>query len=793
MRQAIKYGTLSSAALLAALAAGQAAPAAAQTAAPAAGAAIEEVVVTARRREENAQTVPITVIALGAEQLERRQITATTDLPRMAPGLTVDVGNNKLSTVQIGIRGQRMNQVFSTQDPPTAFYFADALIMPVQGLNSAFYDLQSVQVLKGPQGTLFGRNTTGGAVVVTPARPTHDFEGYARGKVGNLGSYALEGVVNAPVSDSLALRGSMKYEKKGGYQTYVAPSPGGRKPGEDKSLDLRVSALWDPTDSFSNYSILYYARDRNGTVASSLVAINPLSPAGAFNGTGAKAAFPNVYNDFQPVAGRDPYDVASNIPQFDNNEAKGAINTSTLKVGAVTLKNIFSYRLVDNESKWNFAGTRAPILLSYQNAHHKIFSDEFQVAGTAMDGRLDLLAGVYYFNWKGFDLQSAVAFYGPPVAANASTFLTYVGNTSAAAYLSGKFKLTDELTLSGGLRYTRDKREVDWKTRAFDLWGDVGVPFVPGCNLRDDNNNSLPLSACDIAKSATFSEPTWDISLNYEFQPGSMVYATQRRGYRSGGFNSRAVTVLQRIAFEPEKVMDYEVGLKSDFNVGDWAVRLNASAYHDSYKGLQRAVSLVLGSTVTGSVFNAANAKVDGLELQTIVRPTSDLTLSATYAYTKPKYKQFDAVVGGVLRDFSDRDLTGVPRNSATATVEYRLPVDAAHGEVNLLVNYSFASGVYLSDLYQSKQQLSFQYTPAQLGLIADNTIFKTKSYSLFDASVSWKNVEGQPVDLTFYMRNVLDKRYAVGGISLYESLGVTQVQFGPPRTFGVEATYRFK
>jgi iron complex outermembrane receptor protein len=204
-------------------------------------------------------------------------------------------------------------------------------------------------------------------------------------------------------------------------------------------------------------------------------------------------------------------------------------------------------------------------------------------------------------------------------------------------------------------------------------------------------------------------------------------------------------------------------------------------------------VSLVLGSTVTGSVFNAASAEINGVELQTIVRPTSDLTLSATYAYTKPKYKKFDAVVLGALRDFSDRDLTGVPRHAATATVEYRLPVDPSHGEVNLLVNYTFQSGGYLSDLYQSKQQLSFQYTPAQLGLIADNTIFKTKSSSLFDASVSWKGVEGRPVDLTFYMRNVFDRRYTVGGISLYESLGVTQVQYGPPRTFGVELTYRFK
>ncbi|SFG09916.1 iron complex outermembrane recepter protein [Novosphingobium sp. CF614] len=756
--------------------------------------AIEEIVVTARRREENAQNVPISIIALGSGQLERKQINQVTDLQRIAPGLTVDVVNNKPSTVQVGIRGQRMNAIFATQDPPTAIYFAEAMMAPLQGLNSAFYDLQSVQVLKGPQGTLFGRNTTGGAVVVTPARPVHQFEGYIRGKIGNRETYGIEAVLNAPLTGTLAVRGSVKYEEHGPYQHYIAPVPAGRDPWQERYVDARISTLWDPTDSFSNYSIAYYSRNKNGAIGANLVAINPLSPAAAFNGTGAKAAYPDIYDDLLPGSDRDPLNVASSTPQFDDTETWGIINTTTLDVGAVKFKNIAAYRNVTNESRMNIAGSRAPILLTYQDAHHKSFSEELQMSGSALDDRLDFIAGLYYYRQTGFDLQSAPAFYGPPLPQTVSTFLTYIRNQSTAAYLSADFKITDRLTASAGLRYSIDKRRANWRHQAVDLWSSIGVPFVPGCILRDSTGAVLPVSQCDISNSKTFKEPTWNLSLNYEFAQGSMIYLSQRRGYRSGGFNSRAVTAPQRQPFQPETVMDYEAGIKTDFELGDWAIRLNADVYRANYKGLQRTVTINIGgNNFTNSLVNAASAKVEGFELDLTVRPTPNLTLGATYAYTKPKYNQFSQFVGGILRDFSDRDLAGVPRNELAASIEYKVPMDPSLGELDLSLNYSYTDKTVMSDTYQSKQQLAYLYTPAQLALIPDDTVFQTPAYSLVNASIGWLNVRGAPLDLSFYMKNVFDKRYPINGSGLYESLGVNMITYGAPRTFGLIATYRFR
>lgn len=767
-----------------------------------------EILVTARRREERLQDVPVSVVAFGAEQLQQRSIRAMEDVAALAPGLRIEPQNNKPSTVQITLRGLRMYGVISSQDPPNAFYLDDAPVAPIQGFNSAMYDLASIQVLKGPQGTLFGRNTTGGAVLVTTAKPTQDFEGSLTARAGNFSTFGAQGFINTPVSDTLAFRFSGYFNRHDGYFTYVNAPIAGKKAGDEKNLDLRFSALWKPSAGIENHLVAYYSRLNNSLFPSTVIGINPAaSTAPLYDGTGANSIYPNVFNEVWD-GHSDPRKVYGRFVQYERTRVKGLVNTTVFDLGSQwSLKNIASYRHVYNTSLMDINGVGAPILASFQISRNNVFSDELQVSATSLFDRVDLTAGLFYSHLKSDEDQASITNW-LSATPGFSPFNAVMHNRSYAAYAQATAKIVEGLSLTGGARITNDKRRIDWTSQNFDAFSQIGVPVpAAACKMVDASGVTLPLSACSVTGRVGYTKTTYTLSLDYHLNDDVMVYVSQRSGYRSGGFNQRAYTLSQRRPYDPETIVSREVGVKAKVDLGGWTARFNADYHYSKLKSLQKAVSVFLCNTATppvcsssSEIINAGAGHVEGVELDFQVEPSPYITFGANYSYTKTAYSSFDVqlkhpVTGLVgTYDFSDREFAGVPKHQANAFITISPPTPESFGKLSMTADWFYNGKSYINELYQSRSQMSVAYTPAKYALIPDLVRpHITKGYQLVNLRADLKEAFGSQFDLGFYVKNLTNEDAEVGASNQYpSSSGVAAVTMGPPRTFGMELTYHF-
>jgi len=761
---------------------------------------LEDVIVTARRREERLQDVPISVLAATGDQLEQRGVRNLTDIANVAAGVRLESQQGRPSTLQVSIRGQRMYGLALAQDSPTAIYFGDMLMVPIVGLNGALYDLASVQVLKGPQGTLFGRNTTGGAVVITPQKPTEQLSAELGANYGNYNSFGVKGFVNIPVNDRLFVRISGYHQQNDGYQKSITPGHTDIRGGGDNVDDFRVSVVWRPTDSIESYFVAAQTFDKNQTIVPHAYAVNPNTTAARFTGATSTLAganrFPSIYSEiYKP--GDDPNKIYQRFQPHEQLRAQIFTNTTTFETGNITFKNIFGFRKVYSSVVATITGNDIPIIDYANFGGDETTSEEFQVSGRSFNDRLNWVTGVYYVDAYSNSKTGASTFNPLNSQAAIGPFHMYITSKSIAGYAQATYKVTDQLNLTVGGRYTKDIRRItynhiyepDLLTRVLGF-PDNAPSF---CNLLDDNGVRPTVANCVVRRKATFSEPTWNISLDYHFSPQTMVYLTQRRGYRSGGFHTAVTTAATRLPFRPETVMNYEVGLKADFNAGDWRFRLNTAAFYDKYKGIQRRVSTLLpNNVISSSVFNAAAANLKGFEVEFTAKPTSELTATAAYTFLKPKYTKFDNFVNGALRDFSDRDLAMVSRHQATFNVtwEHQLASDA--GQMVLNANVAYVGKAPIDELYQSNAQLCVLYTAAQCAALPADVPYYVRSYTMTNFRADWKNVMGGPVDLGLFVRNAFDVAAMTFVNPSYASVGVATVGFAPPRMVGIDLTYHF-
>ncbi|HKX77407.1 MAG TPA: TonB-dependent receptor [Novosphingobium sp.] len=765
------------------------------------------IIVTARRREERLQDVPVSVVAFGGEQLQQRSVRGLEDVAALAPGLRIEPQNNKPSTVQITLRGLRMYGVISSQDSPNAFYFADTAVAPIQGFNSAMYDLASIQVLKGPQGTLFGRNTTGGAVLVTPAKPTQDLTGSLTLRAGNYETRGAQGYINVPLGDTLAVRFSGYYNRHDGYFTYENAPLTGKKGGADENLDLRFSALWQPADGVENHFIAYYAKLDNTVLPSTIVAINPVgSVAPFYDGTGANSIYPNVFTEIWD-GHSDPRKVYGRFAQYDRTKVKGLVNTTVFELGSQwQLKNIAAYRHVYNTSLMDINGVGAPILASFQISKNNFFSDELQISASSLFDRVDLTAGLYYSSLKSDEDQASITNWGGS-APGFAPFNAVMRNRSSAAYVQATAKVIENLSFTAGGRVTHDKRLIDWTSQTFPAFTEIGVPApAPACRLSDDNGVALTVNACSISGKVSYTKATYTLSLDYHITPDVMVYVTQRTGYRSGGFNQRAYTLSQRRPYAPETILSREVGLKAQFDLGSLTARFNAAYHHSKLKSLQKAVAVFLCNNATppvctssSEIVNAGAGTVKGVELDFQIDATRILTLGANYSYTKTAYSSFDVQLRDPVTqlintyDFSDREFAGIPRHQASIFATIRPPLPESVGEFSMTADWFYNGKAFINELYQRKADMAVLYTPARFSLIPDiSRPHITKAYQLINVRADLKKAFGSPVDIGLYVKNLTNEDAEVGASAQYPSTGVAAVTMGPPRTFGVELTFGF-
>lgn len=711
-----------------------------------ASAGFEEIVVTARRRAERLQDVPVAVSAIAGDSLASRSIQQVQDLTRIVPGFTASQGGFGGGVPRFTIRSQVQFEQLITLDPSVGVYFADVIQARAHGTNAGFFDLSSVEVLRGPQGTLFGRNTTGGAVLIKPNAPTDAFEGYVQASLGNYDAYVTEGAINVPLADGLSLRLAGRVAKHRGY-TYAPAAD--RNYDDEDNQSWRASLGWQPTDGISNVLVLNgYHANEYGT-GWRLTEVLPNTP---FGNRADVRAFLAAAGD-RRIAGQSTQTEGQTASSF------GLANTTTIEIGDVTLKNIFGYRRVKSRNlSLDFDGTPLFLYEAPESLKERQVSDEFQLLGDAFGGDLSWIAGAYYFRETGSETQRSII-----VPTGQDLLRTgLVKNSSKSLFVQGTYKLTPELSLTAGGRYTWDRRTLEQIGRNLITGGcSSSLASLPDCVVPE--------------RAARFKAPTYTVSLDWKVAPGKLLYVAHRRGYRSGGFNIRANNAAQFRPFDPEVVKDVEGGVKADWDLGGGALlRTNVAAYYQWYSDIQRSVTFIdpLSRILVTSVVNAATANVSGFEAEAVLRPVDGLEITGAVAHSKLRYNRFQQLLSnGATQDLSANRIAFSPEWTGSGSIRYTHELAGDAGRI-----------VGQVDGYrQSRMQLA--------DLNVRNGI--SRAYTLVNFRLEWNELAGTRINLAGYLRNAFNEEHFTGGIAI-GGLGLINKNYGPPRTYGLEVRIPF-
>jgi len=736
---------------------------------------LDDIVVTARRKEESLQSVPISVQAFSGEALTKQNVQDANDLQRLVPALTTY--QQARDEVTMSIRGQSSSGASAQgQNPRVTAYFSQVPLQTGDNGPGKFFDLQNVQVLKGPQGTLFGRNSTGGAVLYEPTRPTHDFGGYVNLQYGRFNDRQIEGAINVPAGDTLAFRFAGKRAKRDGFTKNIVT---GQELDDRNYLGLRGSMLWTPSDSFENFLMADYTKsDTNGS-SQQIAGINTnarlgTTPGGVpiyLGGTSSATRYalfpdPALPNQVANQIAGGPRISQSAVDGISKSRSWGITNISSLHISDnMTLKNIFGYRRYKQLSRYDMDGTVYPLLDQitpdgYWAANLRQISNETQLQGKAFDGALDYTFGVFLLWSKSPSpqrtIQTSVGVpalnISSPVERSQAVFgqITYDFSSVGA----------EGLSVTAGYRYTHDFRSL-----VAANYRDATKVFGPtSCTL---------VSGCPSSVKSSFNASSYNFSIDYKVSPSTLLYVTHRRGYRAGGLNPQAGSF--GFSYGPEKVTDFEIGMKTDFHAGGMEGRLNLAAFSSKLKGAQ--ISQAFPTQVNGNtalinlIVNAAEAKIKGLEADLTLKPFEHLTLGASYSYTDAKYTSVIDVQTG-------NEITGLPfpflaKHRLNLSANYTVPLADNVGELSFGANWA----------YSSKYSISVFEDP--LGV--------ENGYNQLDLRTDWNNIAGQEgLSLGLFVNNVTKELYKVGGVPIYSVLGTTSLLYNEPRTWGVQLRYRF-
>lgn len=687
--------------------------------------ALEEIVVTARRREESLQNVPVSITAITGEALAAGGVKNVVDLQFKTPGLTtVGAGGSRTQTV-FAIRGQ--TQAYGGSFPGVISYFADVPI--TNQAATPFLDLQNVQVLKGPQGTLFGRNTTGGAVLFNPQRPTSDFGGYAMVKAGNYNLRQAEGALNVPIiSDVLSVRFAAQRIKRDGYTLNITD---GSYRDNVNSHAYRASLLFSPSESFTNYLVVDAAGAHDSGGSFMLNSVRPNSITAL--------VYPDILQYVQDQIARGPRRIGSDVDTSNKFKQLIVINSATYEFSPnFSIKDIFGFQSFSQKYTTDQDGSAFNILWFPITAHNHLITNEFQGLGTALNGKLNLIAGVYYE-------KSSPS-----------------GSNAAAARVFG--------TIYSASNASYDSSKAVYAQATYDLGGILpGLKFTAGGRYTWDDRKFINLLTDTPALKARFKAPTYNFSLDYRINPDLFVYAATRRGYKSGGFNATS-PVPEFAKFEPEYLTDFEVGVKSDWVIGGVAGRTNLSVYTGDYTDIQKSQTVQVDGLLVGATLNASKGKVRGVDFETTINPATWLSLSTFYSYTDAFYKKFPSSEG----DATASAFSNTPKSKLGVNGEIKAPLSDDSGTLSLMVSYYYQSHQYFWDL-------NF-----------NNPESRAPGYDLVNLRAEWSHIGGKPLSIAIFGNNIFDKQYMQQGNPLATVLGFNSVAYGDPRMYGAELRFDF-
>jgi len=753
---------------------------------PTGGSGIEEVIVTARKTQEAAQDLPITIAAFSEEELENKVVLNIQDIQSVTPGLNVSV-NSQGGAPVFAIRGTATQNLI---DGGVALYFDDVPIMSSYGLANAFYDIASIEILKGPQGTQFGTNTTGGTITVRAKKPTDVFEGYIKGGYGNFNRTELEGMVNIPVNDVFKFRFAGNFLQRDGFVDN--PIAGGSVPKEFADEDhysLRGSMRAETNLMTNDIVVDYYNEDRAPGVDIPVLFTDTAAGPGTNPANfGAQLGTPDTV-----YIGADLTGVP--LKPLIQNELWGAQHVLNFYVNdQLTVRNVLGYRDDASDTRQNSAGSTINQINVLTSDRNEQWTEDLTLQFSLMDDRLRASVGGYFASQRkqqGVVANASqslfLAFTGLPLVADIHIF-SVKHFDSAAAYSNVDFDVTDRLTVIGGIRYNWDSGDLRFGQALGIGLPDNGTDFFPSESVPCSESalvgfDDVDLDACVGRRKADWKAPSYTFGANYSFGERSLAYAKVSGGYLAGGFNT---TIREVPAYDPEKNLMYETGLKSDWDVGGRPVRTNVSLYYGKIKDKQVVTNVNYDDGGSGNgVFNAAKETVYGSDFEVEFLPTDSLTLSANYSYLHAEFDEFQfPEIGGPeftlspSVDLSGNTPAGTPKHQLNLGATYRWPVDPALGDVTTT----------LTGYYTSKIDIENVDKTQGLGDELDTV----DSYWLANASLGWANIAGSNWSSQLWVQNLFDEEYAVSKSAQFAAFGYATVRYGAPRTYGITATYNF-
>jgi len=751
-----------------------------------------EIVVTARRREEALSRVPVAVTAFDSTMLAERSITSIDQLTQATPGLTYGRSGGSANP-QIVIRSQSRANIGDAAQPVLT-YFAD---VPLPYIASVIptYDLSSIQVLKGPQGTLFGRNSTSGAVLVYPTAPMHELGGYLSASFGNYNAILVEGAVNVPiVQDKIAIRVAGQRNKRDGHTVSQIT---GQDLNDLNDTSFRASLLIDLGD-FQNttvYDNIRWERQGDAAILTHLYPGTTTPRFPTFNtffdcGTSASCDVDLALARQQASGIRENY---TSPRVFQNVQLQGLSNTTTLNLGNVTLKNILGYRTAYHYSITDTDGTEMGLTTAENRQDVSQFSEEFQVQGTFLEDKLDTIVGAFYLKSKPSGRAGLiVAPFTPRLPG--SLILSYRTQESKALFGQATYDFGNGFKIDAGARHTWDKT-----TSCATGYG-ANNPFTPGtpvASLDQCRNggtltvNGAPITVRGTQSVAEDSAWTWNLGVNYQATEAIFLYATVRRGYRAGGVNTPVLggilTPFQTYA--PETVVDAEIGMKARWSAGGMRGTFNIDVFRGTYNGSQRGVNGTNNNfdgdgnpnndpSAGTIIINAGKARVQGFDIDATLVPTRGLTLGAFVSYNDAKYLEV-----GTPAILASRN--AFPANAADTAFPYA-PALTMGGNISYETTLSGDLGglAFNADIYRASRTY---FSPFKSDLQLSQG-----AYAVVGARIDWSDIGGTPLTLGLFARNLLDKEYAIGGANTATSAGYASLFYNEPRTYGIQGKLKF-
>lgn len=757
---------------------------------PAQAVELEEIIVTAQRRAESLQDTPISVTAFTSADLQNKGINDISEIADFTPNMMFDttaIISGSSSAAVIFIRGIGQSNFQVTNDPGVGTYVDGVYVSSAIGGVLDVIDVENIEVLRGPQGTLFGRNTIGGAINITSQKPSAEEGGSLEFTLGNLDKIAVRGTWDQPLSDNLLTKWTVGYKRRDGYIKALPPlgsnanstglfsdsiARNQRDQGDENEGAARISALYTPRDDLSISVAADITHIREASAASSLAGVQ--MPA-----EGGIGALTGLYNLLDapvievPGLGKGIFYDDRFVPDNPENASfqTGPNGTDVDGLGLsgiiewelsdnITLKSISSYRETEAEFNRDPDGSPLQFTHTYNDFEHEQFSQEVQLYGNYFNEALDWIAGVYYFSEEATDNLRAqlVPSFGT-VNINGS-----VENESIAVFGQVTWHVTDRLGLTAGVRYTRDDKEL---LPDFFYEADAGGLFyteVGGAPVLGDYGDGIARTVPYELVEDTFTKTTPRFGIDYRLSDDWLTYFSYSEGFKSGGFNARTTAFREAVlGFGPETLRTYEIGTK--WQGFDNRVRVNLAAFYSDYSDVQVTVI----DDIAPGTQNAGEIEIKGFEIEATALIGDGLQVNFGLGYLDSKYTSLAPLaetVNPVSQIRISNSLANTPDLSTTLAVEYAMPL--ASSELVLRGDWSYTDEVFNDDI--------------------NSEILRAPSHHMFNASLAYTLGDYK---LVIWGENLSDERFINAGDANFV-IGFLEANYNLPRTYGFTVRREF-